>query len=73
MKDEKSNKRHHSYLEALKKLTHRHSKVLKLGCTDNEIAGELNLSVRTVHSHKRNIYKELELSGRGAIPKCLWM
>jgi ATP/maltotriose-dependent transcriptional regulator MalT len=48
-------------------LTPREEEIATLaarGLSDNDIADKLVLSVRTVHSHLRNIYMKLEVSGR---------
>jgi predicted ATPase/DNA-binding CsgD family transcriptional regulator len=50
-------------------LTHREVEVLRLiadGLTDAQVADRLVLSVRTVHSHVRSIYRKLGVSSRAA-------
>jgi len=50
-------------------LTAREVSVLRLvaeGLTDATVAGELYLSVRTVHAHLRTIYRKLDVSSRAA-------
>lgn len=50
-------------------LTEREVEVLRLlarGLTDQEIAGELVLSRRTVHAHLRSIYNKLDVTTRTA-------
>lgn len=65
-----------SYEYALKILTPREIEVLDLiekGYLNKEIAEEMNISIRTVHAHRRNICYKLELKGTGALPKWLWI
>ena len=55
-----------NYIEALKMLTPREIEVLELtgeGCSGNEIAKQLFLSVKTVYKHKENIRKKLNING----------
>jgi DNA-binding NarL/FixJ family response regulator len=50
-------------------LTPREVEVLRLvaaGLTDAQVAERLVLSVRTVHSHMRSIYRKLGVSSRSA-------
>lgn len=50
-------------------LTGREVEILRLvarGMTDAEVAGELVVSRRTVHSHLRSIYRKLEVRTRAA-------
>ncbi len=73
-RDSESNN-YKSYEYALKILTPREIEVLDFierGYLNKEIAKELNISIRTVHSHRRNICYKLDLSGTGALPKWLW-
>ncbi len=61
-----------SYIEALKVLTPREIEVLELiekNYTDKEIASILFLSVRTIHSHKRNMHDKIGVIGRGGAEK----
>jgi two-component system response regulator NreC len=51
-------------------LSGREEEVLRLvawGYTNKEVAGYLNISVKTVESHKTNLMEKLELSGRSDI------
>lgn len=53
------------YAPRLPKMTGREMEVVKLCCdglTSKEIAGKLNVSVRTVDAHKGNIFKKLKIS-----------
>lgn len=64
-----------SYEFALKILTPREIEILDLierGYLNKEIAGEMNISIRTVHAHRRNICYKLDLNGTGALSKWLW-
>ena len=52
-------------MDDVPKMTGREMEVVKLCCdglTSKEIAGKLNVSVRTVDAHKGNIFKKLKIS-----------
>lgn len=52
-------------MEDVPKMTSRELEVVKLCCeglTSKEIAGKLNVSVRTIDTHKSNIFKKLSIS-----------
>lgn len=51
----------------MNKLTKREVQILSElsnGATDAEIAGVLNISVETIKSHNKNIYKKLKVRNR---------
>jgi DNA-binding NarL/FixJ family response regulator len=51
----------------MNKLTKREIQILSelsKGSTDAEIAGVLNISVETIKSHNKNIYKKLNVRNR---------
>ncbi|WP_439504319.1 response regulator transcription factor [Sediminibacterium sp.] len=51
----------------MNKLTKREVQILSelsKGATDAEIAGVLNISVETIKSHNKNIYKKLNVCNR---------
>ena len=55
--------------EELSDLSSRELEVLELiaeGCTNEDVAGRLHLSHRTVERHLSNIYAKLRLSGKAA-------
>lgn len=52
-------------MDDVPKMTSRELEVVKLCCeglTSKEIAGKLNVSVRTIDTHKSNIFKKLSIS-----------
>ena len=52
-------------MDDVPKMTGREMEVVKLCCdglTSKEIAGKLNVSVRTVDAHKGNIFKKLKIA-----------
>ena len=54
-------------------LTPRELEVLRLialGHTNAEIAGELFLSVRTIETHRANLQAKLGVSGRAELVRC---
>ena len=69
MPGEGSSRHSDTSVPGLGMLTERQQQVLRLvgrGLTDAQIAGELYLSVRTVHAHLRAIYRKLHISHRSA-------
>lgn len=63
-----------AYISALKKLTVAEVKILEKvewGYTNKEIAEELNISIRTVHTHRNNICKKINVHGQGGLAKWL--
>lgn len=61
-----------SYQEALKILTPKEITILEYvekGYTNNEIANELYLSVRTIQTHRNNMCIKLNLKGRNSLLK----
>ena len=59
-------------MEEVPKMTSRELEVVKLCCeglTAKEIAGKLNVSVRTIDTHKSNIFKKLIISSTLEIVK----
>lgn len=55
----------------LKDLTRRELDVCELLClrlTDGEIASALRISIETVHSHTKRIYRKLQIHGRRDLP-----
>lgn len=63
------------YQEALKILSPREIEVLDFvekGMTNHEIAEEMNLSIRTIHTHSNNICDKLGIDGRLGLIKWLW-
>lgn len=64
-----------SYEEGVRRLSVREINVLdvvEIGLTNKEIAEELNLSIRTIHAHRRNICEKLEIRGSNGLIKWLW-
>lgn len=52
-------------MDDVPKMTSRELEVIRLCCegrTSKEIAGRLNVSVRTIDTHKSNIFKKLNIS-----------
>jgi two-component system response regulator NreC len=59
--------------EAVDGLTPREREILRLialGNTNAQIAGDLYLSIRTVETHRANIQSKLGVSGRAALVRC---
>jgi DNA-binding CsgD family transcriptional regulator len=51
-------------------LTHREREIIKLlidGFPNKKISDRLNISLATVQTHRRNIYKKLNLKGIGEL------